>query len=101
MTARHILLLALAEAVALGALGAMLYRTLSASPVPVAQGQEWPARLVVMHPGAPRGALRSRRSYPSHAPSAPLAPLNLRQLGGREPAMRVLAVGAWINATSF
>src|SRR5205085_11031222 len=75
--------------------------TLSASPVPVAQGQEWPARLVVMHPGAPRGALRSRRSYPSHAPSAPLAPLNLRQIGGREPARRILAAGTWINATRF
>ncbi|HKC76362.1 MAG TPA: hypothetical protein VKF37_19490, partial [Chloroflexota bacterium] len=101
MTARHILLLALAEAVALGAMGAMLYRALPASPVPVAQGQEWPAWLVVMHPGVPRGALRSRRSQTSHARSVPLAPLNLRQIGGREPAMRVLAAGAWINATRF
>jgi flagellar hook assembly protein FlgD len=69
----------------------MLYRALPASPVSVAQGQEWPARLVVVHPG---GLEASRRS-------TPLTPLNLRQLGGREPAMRVLAAGAWINATSF
>jgi flagellar hook assembly protein FlgD len=101
MTARHILLLALAEALALGAMGAMLYRALSASPAPVVQGQEGPARLVVMHPGVPRGALRLRRSDTSHVHSAPLAPQNLRQIGGREPAMRVLAAGAWINATSF
>ena len=63
MTSRHILLLTLAEALALGAMGAMLYRALSASPAPVAQGQEWPARLVVMHVGVPRG--RCARTGPT------------------------------------
>ena len=101
MTARHILLLTLAEAVALGAMGVMLCRALPASPLPVAQGQEWPARLGVMHPGVLRGVLGLRGSHTSHIRSKPHAPLNLRQLGGREPAMRVLAAGAWINATSF
>src|SRR5439155_5457086 len=130
MNTRRMLLVALA-AVLLSAVGIACYRALPDPTVPVAQGQERPRRPVVVHPNVPdasharsvlpgalrvhpsrldmpslrartrRTPVRSRRSHASHVRRAPRAPLNLRQIGGLEPAMRVLAAGVWINSTSF
>lgn len=106
-----------------GVAGVTLFHSSPFAPTPVAQGQERPHRpaVRVVHATAHRTNAHAApvraitvpaihiASKPSNAAKttprtrprrAPLVPVTLRQVGGREPAGRVLAPGAWINATS-
>lgn len=111
----------------LGAAGVAAFHWMPLSPqsIAIARGQERPRTPVVpivVHPNmaylpaprssnmpAPRSrvARRVRSSYTTYsAPhrvrvSIPHLAGAVRQIGGREPAMRVVAPGAWINSSSL
>ena len=90
-----------------GALGlalvivATLFHALPGDTPPVARGESHAHARHLSHPSRlsqPAPSHASRTVRPALAPVlAPLAPADLAQVGGREPALRPLAVGSWLN----
>lgn len=90
MVGKRAVLVAVVGVVALiVVIGATLFHALVGGTPPVARG-EGRARL----PAAP--PLHSHQAPPP-APAVPAIPVALTQIGGREPAPRLLAAGSWIN----